>query len=287
MSKNQEKAEKMRESYDKTAAVYDSRYSLIQYIKYTILLEKIIQIKKRKDTIMLKLPSLLLDYGGGSLLFIDFLTAFNEFLLHSELIKEKDLALSECNNDQMALFSYLISCLREDHLFNKRIDKINVEFVIPQTVIIDISYKMLKVGLEKIENNQGKIYGCIACDGQHLPFRKKIFKSIVSFTAIQNLSDIKRGIREISRIATKNPLVGLSILKKKIDPSDFKEIFISEFQNIEDLVIDDKYIFNLNNFIESLNPEFKMIYNSRIRTLIEKNEDFFIWSINKNINIYL
>lgn len=82
---------------------------------------------------------------------------------------------------------------------------------------LDISWKMLKTFINKInkleyKGNSNLILG----DIEYLPFREKAFNLIFSFTSLQNLQNLKKGLNELIRVGKKDSILKLSILKKQL-----------------------------------------------------------------------
>ena len=71
------KAEHMRNAYDGTSEFYDSRYRHIQYLKYGILLHQMVNLQKLPQ---IQLMGVILDNGGGTGLFLEFLQSLSSFL---------------------------------------------------------------------------------------------------------------------------------------------------------------------------------------------------------------
>jgi ubiquinone/menaquinone biosynthesis C-methylase UbiE len=76
-------------------------------------------------------------------------------------------------------------------------------------VSIDISFDMLRNGLDK-----GRSMLAVCGSVTHLPVRESSFDTIISLTAIHNVSDPIRAFHEIRRIALKPATVLVTILKK-------------------------------------------------------------------------
>ncbi len=73
---------------------------------------------------------------------------------------------------------------------------------------IDLSFEMCKLA------KQEKV---VCGDVDFLPFKDKIFSSVLSFTVLQNLPKADLVIKEIKRVAKPNGLLVLTILKKAFD----------------------------------------------------------------------
>jgi len=149
------KQKQIKQSYDTTAEIYNSRYGDIQEEKYKAMLSDLI------------INQPILDHGCGTGMLQDFL--------------------------------------------NKKIFG------------VDISFKMLRKSKE--QNIQG--------DVEKLPFKNNSFAAILSFTSLQNLNNIEKGLKEIKRISKKDTIIVLTILNKfigKIKPEIEKQFDIQEIR---------------------------------------------------------
>ena len=82
---------------------------------------------------------------------------------------------------------------------------------------LDVSWKMLKKFVNKIKKlNYSGISSLILGDIENLPFREGAFNLIFSITSLQNLQDLKRGLKELIRVGKKNTTLKLSILRKQL-----------------------------------------------------------------------
>jgi len=87
---------------------------------------------------------------------------------------------------------------------------------------IDISWDMLKAFDSKLRKLANKInVNLILSDIENLPLRNNIFHSIFSITTIQNLSNIKLGMKSLIRVGKDRAELNLSILKKKLNLREF------------------------------------------------------------------
>jgi demethylmenaquinone methyltransferase/2-methoxy-6-polyprenyl-1,4-benzoquinol methylase len=82
---------------------------------------------------------------------------------------------------------------------------------------IDISWKMLKNFYNKTKKIKNKINtNLILGDIENLPFREDKFNLIFSITSLQNLQDLKKGLKEIIRVGKESTVLKLSILRKQL-----------------------------------------------------------------------
>jgi len=82
---------------------------------------------------------------------------------------------------------------------------------------IDISGKMLNHFSNKTKKIRNKINtNLILGDIENLPLRKDKFNLIFSITSLQNLHDLKKGLKELIRVGKENAGLKLSILRKQL-----------------------------------------------------------------------
>ncbi|MCP4762733.1 MAG: hypothetical protein GY870_13220, partial [archaeon] len=138
-SKNENKTEKIRNSYDKTADFYDARYEPIQFIKYSLLLPKIwdIKIYKNKKTITFLEP--ILDYGGGSGLFLKYLGLISIFFKKQHKIDKINKIYGNLSTELLLLFEHI----SKEYGISSELEK-DIEFLTPSFILCDISYQMVK-----------------------------------------------------------------------------------------------------------------------------------------------
>lgn len=117
---------------------------------------------------------------------------------------------------------------------------------------LDISWEMLKIFLAKLRVpeiiNTSNKFNLILADMEYLPIREGVIHSVISSTSLQNLSDIQRGIQEITRVAKDDADLKFSILKKKLNLVKIKELLneinikfeIFNKNDIEDILIQGK-----------------------------------------------
>ncbi|NVM44039.1 MAG: class I SAM-dependent methyltransferase [Candidatus Lokiarchaeota archaeon] len=82
---------------------------------------------------------------------------------------------------------------------------------------LDISWKMLvqfymKTRRSNYRGNSNLILG----DIENLPFREAKFNLIFSTTSLQNLQDLKKGLKELVRVGKEDTALKLSILRKQL-----------------------------------------------------------------------
>ncbi len=97
---------------------------------------------------------------------------------------------------------------------------------------IDPSEKLIKIGNKQ---NRGKL---IQGYGEELPFENDSFDYIISISAIQNFTNIRKGLEEIKRVSKSNSKIVISTLKRSSKITEI-ETNISELFKLEDKIIED------------------------------------------------
>ena len=96
---------------------------------------------------------------------------------------------------------------------------------IPKVIGIDISYKMLK--------KCSKDLRLINANAEKLPFLDNVFDTIISFTVLQDVKDIKKAVSEIRRVLKKDGNILITVLNKnKI--KKIRELLKKEFKNLKE-----------------------------------------------------
>jgi ubiquinone/menaquinone biosynthesis C-methylase UbiE len=105
-------------------------------------------------------------------------------------------------------------------------------------ITVDLSYDMLHSGLA----NQ-RTFLPIAGDMVSLPFRKQVFRSVISFTVFQNIRMQEVALSEIYRTSTTESISIITVLEKKFEESIFKNLHLEDVNlqsfplEIEDIAI--------------------------------------------------
>ena len=111
---------------------------------------------------------------------------------------------------------------------------------------LDISWKMLKQFLYKINKVTSiKRVNLILGDIENLPFREEKIHQIFAVTSLQNLHDIKKGLRELFRVGRQGTSLNLSILKKNLNldnidlylKSEIVDLNLIRLEKVEDVII--------------------------------------------------
>jgi ubiquinone/menaquinone biosynthesis C-methylase UbiE len=97
---------------------------------------------------------------------------------------------------------------------------------------VDTSAKMLRIASNEMKRRIVK-GDLIRADADSLPFRDNVFASVTSVTVLQNLSEPRRAISEIARVATWGGRIALSCLKKKYDIAELERIVSSAASDLE------------------------------------------------------
>ena len=104
----------------------------------------------------------------------------------------------------------------------------------------DISWKMLKHFYNKTKKIKNKINSnLILGDIENLPFREDKFNLIFSITSLQNLNDLKKGLKEIIRVGKENTALKLSILRKQLKLEEVITYLNSRIINLKTEILED------------------------------------------------
>jgi len=111
---------------------------------------------------------------------------------------------------------------------------------------LDISWKMLKQFLHKITQVSSiKRANLILGDIENLPFREEKIHQIFAVTSLQNLHDIKKGLRELIRVGQQGTSLNLSIMRKNLNldriysylKSETADLNLMRLEKVEDVII--------------------------------------------------
>lgn len=100
----------------------------------------------------------------------------------------------------------------------------------------DISWEMVQIFYLKIMKEEISIrrnINIVLADMENLPFRNDCFDSFFSFTALQNLPNMKKGVEECVRTSKMDANIVLSLLKKKKNRQDFINLFEKQMRDLE------------------------------------------------------
>jgi ubiquinone/menaquinone biosynthesis C-methylase UbiE len=104
----------------------------------------------------------------------------------------------------------------------------------------DISWKMLKHFYNKTKKIKNKINSnLILGDIENLPFREDKFNLIFSITSLQNLHDLKKGLKEIIRVGKENTALKFSILRKQLKLEEVITYLNSRTINLKTDILED------------------------------------------------
>lgn len=182
---NKKKKKEIIESYNSESynEIYDRRYRSIQFEKFKSFIPNFQPIK-----------GFLLDYGGGTGLFWEFLNSRNDLEI--------------------------------------KVDEIRFICIDISSGMLDIfKDKLLKS--RKSSNTRSEDVHLICCDGEHIPIRSDRFDHIYAFTSLQNLSNLDLGLKEISRVKKKGSFIAISYLRKKISRDLFEKKLRKSFEGLQ------------------------------------------------------
>ena len=97
---------------------------------------------------------------------------------------------------------------------------------------VDTSKGMLQIASREMRRKSVK-GNLIRADADSLPFQGNVFTAITSVTVLQNLSEPRRAISEITRVAVSGGKIALSCLKKKYGIDELKETVKSAYPDLE------------------------------------------------------
>ncbi|NVM18305.1 MAG: class I SAM-dependent methyltransferase [Candidatus Lokiarchaeota archaeon] len=101
-----------------------------------------------------------------------------------------------------------------EYISNLKFTNLNREL---RYIGLDISKKMLMLCNSKTKRLNYRVNSSLILgDIENLPFRKDTFNLIFSITTLQNLQDLKKGLKELIRVGKENAALKLSILNKQL-----------------------------------------------------------------------
>ena len=106
------------------------------------------------------------------------------------------------------------------------------EYVTTYIVGIDVSVKLLRKAKDRAKDVVQLVNG----DSENLPFRPRVFHSVMSFTVLQNASSPERMLREMDTARRGDGGLVVSILKKALSKQEFIELFIKSNLKIKKVV---------------------------------------------------
>ena len=105
-----------------------------------------------------------------------------------------------------------------------------------KSIGIDNCKKMLDIGKKKGYKNL--IYG----DAENLPFKNKLFNTVISVTSFHNFNNMEKALKEIIRVS-KNNNIAISFLKKSSKLNEFRLLVRKYFKKFKDIEEDRDIIF--------------------------------------------
>jgi ubiquinone/menaquinone biosynthesis C-methylase UbiE len=106
------------------------------------------------------------------------------------------------------------------------------EYVKAYIVGLDVSVKLLSKAKERDKDVVHLVNG----DSENLPFRPRVFNSVMSFTVLQNASSPELMLREMDSARRGDGVLMVSTLKKALSKQEFIEIFIKSNLKIKKVV---------------------------------------------------
>jgi ubiquinone/menaquinone biosynthesis C-methylase UbiE len=106
------------------------------------------------------------------------------------------------------------------------------EYVTTYIVGLDVSVKLLRKAKDRAKDVVQLVNG----DSENLPFRPRVFHSVMSFTVLQNASSPERMLREMDTARRGDGGLVVSILKKALSKQEFIELFIKSNLKIKKVV---------------------------------------------------
>ena len=106
------------------------------------------------------------------------------------------------------------------------------EYVTTYMVGLDVSVKLLSKARDRANDMVQLING----DSENLPFRPRVFNSVMSFTVLQNASNRERMLREMDSARRGDGGLVVSTLKKALSKQEFIELFIKSNLKIKKVV---------------------------------------------------
>jgi len=104
----------------------------------------------------------------------------------------------------------------------------------------DISWKMLKHFYNKTKKIESTVNThLILGDIENFPFREDKFNLIFSITTLQNLHDLKKGLKEIIGVGKENAALKLSILRKQLKLEEVITYLNSRMINLKLEIVED------------------------------------------------
>ena len=106
------------------------------------------------------------------------------------------------------------------------------EYVTAYMVGLDVSVKLLSKARDRAKDVVQLVNG----DSENLPFRPRVFNSVMSFTVLQNASSPERMLREMDSVRRRSGSLVVSTLKKALSKQEFIELFIKSNLKIKKFV---------------------------------------------------
>ena len=106
------------------------------------------------------------------------------------------------------------------------------EHVTAQMVGLDVSVELLGKARDRAKDMVQLVNG----DSENMPFRPRVFHSVMSFTVLQNASSPECMLREMDAARRRDGVIVVSILKKALSKQELIELFIKSNLKIKKVV---------------------------------------------------
>lgn len=117
------------------------------------------------------------------------------------------------------------------------------------TGIVTELFECKKVGIDPaVKLLKQASFPTIICVAEDLPFRDESFDVVVSFTAAHNFNDFKQGLLEMKRVARREGIIIISLLKKAKNYNIIAHFLKKEFDMKKTLDNSHDSIFILHQF---------------------------------------
>jgi len=81
---------------------------------------------------------------------------------------------------------------------------------------VDGSIEMLRLAQNSVAPRKARAVSLVCAEATELPFRAGSFSAVVSVTMLQNLSDVRQGVRELVRAVQPGGLLGITALARSL-----------------------------------------------------------------------
>lgn len=132
-----------------------------------------------------------------------------------------------------------------------------LEFEGYPVVGMDFSLSMIKTARSRLQQLK-KCIGLVVGDIDYLPFKTAVFSSVISVGVLQYLSDNKRNVNELCRVAIENGIVCVTLpnffrMTNFTDPYYLLRFFEFVFVKIRKMIMKDEKCFNADDYHKNRN----------------------------------